>query len=55
MDVLIWVAIVVGIVAALLSSGGQKEVTNDSGRRERQRPSIGVAMLGAFLLGRSMD
>jgi hypothetical protein len=53
MDALIWVAIVVGIVAALLAPGGQKGVTNDSGRRGR--PSIGLSLLAAFLLGRSMD
>jgi hypothetical protein len=53
MEFLVWVAIVLGIVAALLSPGGQREAANDSGRRER--PSLALSVLAAFLLGRSLD
>jgi hypothetical protein len=53
MDVLIWVAIVAGIVAALLSSGGQKQPIDSPSRQGR--PSLGLSVLAAFLLGRSMD
>jgi hypothetical protein len=53
MEFLVWVAIVVGVVAALLTPGGQKEPADSPTRR--QRPSIALSVLAAFLLGRSMD